>query len=181
MIKTFDNCVILRQIYGLWNTYFLMRNLNFWSKIFILNFLSSQCPRLLRSCTKWRGWKKIKSTSFHQYSWNSEVETTWISLIGWHHKTSILYPMNICFVASEFILLQKNSWTLFTKEFFPINVFQWYTTMFWLVMFNIDIFSRKCFITLRTLNWLNIINQTISITFADMPLKISFMSVLFLA
>ena len=37
------------------------------------------------------GTKKIKSTSFHQYSWNSEVETTWISLIGWHHKTSIIY------------------------------------------------------------------------------------------
>ena len=34
------------------------------------------------------GTKKIKSTSFHQYSWNSEVETTWISLIGWQHKTS---------------------------------------------------------------------------------------------
>ena len=34
------------------------------------------------------GMKKIKSTSFHQYSWYSEVETTWISLIGWHHKTS---------------------------------------------------------------------------------------------
>ena len=34
------------------------------------------------------GTKEIKSTLFHQYSWNSEVETTWISLIGWHHKTS---------------------------------------------------------------------------------------------
>ena len=43
---------------------------------------------LLRPCTKWRGRKKIKSTSFNQYSWNSKVETTWISLIGWHHKTS---------------------------------------------------------------------------------------------
>ena len=29
--------------------------------------------------------------SFHQYSWNSEVETTWISLIGWPQKTSIIY------------------------------------------------------------------------------------------
>ena len=29
--------------------------------------------------------------SFHQYSWNSEVEATWISLIGWHHKTSNTY------------------------------------------------------------------------------------------
>ena len=37
------------------------------------------------------GTKKIKSMSFHQYSWNSEVETTWISLIGWHHKTSTKY------------------------------------------------------------------------------------------
>ena len=37
------------------------------------------------------GTKKMKSMSFHQYSWNSEVETTWISLIGWHHKTSSRY------------------------------------------------------------------------------------------
>ena len=27
----------------------------------------------------------------YQYSWNSKVETTWISLICWHHKTSITY------------------------------------------------------------------------------------------
>ena len=40
---------------------------------------------------KMEGMKKTKSTSFHHYSWNSEVETTWISLIGWHHKTSIQY------------------------------------------------------------------------------------------
>ena len=39
---------------------------------------------------KMEGMKKIKSTSFHQYSWNSEVETTWINLIGWHHETSLV-------------------------------------------------------------------------------------------
>ena len=44
---------------------------------------------------KMEGMKKIKSTSFHQYSWNSEVETTWISLIGWHHKTSNKYVANV--------------------------------------------------------------------------------------
>ena len=33
----------------------------------------------------------MKSMSSHQYPWNSEVETTWISLIGWHHKTSSMY------------------------------------------------------------------------------------------
>ena len=37
------------------------------------------------------GTKKIKSRLFRQYSWNSEVETTWISLIGWPHKTSSTY------------------------------------------------------------------------------------------
>ena len=37
------------------------------------------------------GTKKIKSMSLHQYSWNSEVEKTWISLIDWHHKTSTIH------------------------------------------------------------------------------------------
>ena len=51
---------------------------------------------------KMEGMKKIKSTSFHQYSWNSEVETTWISLNGWHHKTSSRY------VASFFNIPTRN-------------------------------------------------------------------------
>ena len=67
---------------------------NFLSPPLILRFWSSQCLRLLRPCNKPRGQKKIKSTLFHQYSWNSEVETTWISLIGWPHKTSRVYPLN---------------------------------------------------------------------------------------
>ena len=36
---------------------------------------------------------KKKSTSFQEYSWNSEVEATWISLIGWHNKTSTIYVL----------------------------------------------------------------------------------------
>ena len=44
----------------------------------------------------------MKSMSFHQYSWNSEVDTTWISLIGWHHKTS-----------SSSMTFSKNSWEVF--------------------------------------------------------------------
>ena len=39
---------------------------------------------------KTEGTKKIKTTLFHQYLWNSKVETTWISLIGWPHKTSTI-------------------------------------------------------------------------------------------
>ena len=44
------------------------------------------------------GTKKIKSMSFHQYSWNSEVKTTWISLIGWPQKTSNMYIICTYFV-----------------------------------------------------------------------------------
>ena len=40
------------------------------------------------------GTKKIKPKWIHQYSWNFEVETTWISLIGWLHKTSTKYIMS---------------------------------------------------------------------------------------
>ena len=46
------------KILGHKNTYFLMRNLNFWSKFFILSFWSSQCLRLLRPCRNPRGQKK---------------------------------------------------------------------------------------------------------------------------
>ena len=35
------------------------------------------------------------SRSFLQYSWNSEVETTWKSLICWRHRTSITYNIHI--------------------------------------------------------------------------------------
>ena len=65
-----------------------MRNLNFWSKFFILSFWSSQCLRLLRPFRNPKGQKKNKSMLFHWYSWNSEVETTSKSLIRWRHKTS---------------------------------------------------------------------------------------------
>ena len=40
---------------------------------------------------KTKGTNKIQTISFHQYSWNSEVETSWISLIGWPHRTSSKY------------------------------------------------------------------------------------------
>ena len=47
--------------------------------------------RLLRLCTKPRGQKKGKTMLLHQDSWNFEVKATWISLIGWPHKTSSTY------------------------------------------------------------------------------------------
>ena len=58
---------------------------------------------------KMEGMKKIKSTSFHQYSWNSEVETTWISLIGWHHKTSTTYLPHLVNIGKERPLTKTNA------------------------------------------------------------------------
>ena len=59
---------------------------------------------------KMEGMKKIKSTLFHQYSWNSEVETTWISLIGCHHKTSTLQCLCFrCWNSSKWECIAKHA------------------------------------------------------------------------
>ena len=42
---------------------------------------------------------------FHQYSWNSGVETTWISLIGWHHKTSKITYLDLLWPSLSFLSL----------------------------------------------------------------------------
>ena len=39
--------------------------------------------------------QKWEGRLFHWFSSNSEVEATWTSLIGWPHKTSILYLLNL--------------------------------------------------------------------------------------
>ena len=59
-------------------------------------FLNEECFEAVNVWGFWgpatsQGDKKIKSKSFHQYSWNSKVGTTWISLIGWPQKTSNMY------------------------------------------------------------------------------------------
>ena len=64
---------------------------------------------------KMEGMKKIKSMSFHHFSWNSEVETTWISLIGWHHKTSNTYLNSI------YNLIQMTSVTLALPKYLLPN------------------------------------------------------------
>ena len=42
-------------------------------------------------------WKK---GSFYQYSWNSEVEANWKSLIGWPLRTSNTYMLFLAFVGN---------------------------------------------------------------------------------
>ena len=50
---------------------------------------------LLRLCNK-----SQEPKNENQYSWNSEVKTTWISLIGWPQKTSNMYIVCTYFVDS---------------------------------------------------------------------------------
>jgi len=54
-------------------------------------------------------WEKNKiNVAFHQYSWNSDVEATWISLIGWPHKTSTAYSgLNVLHLNKTFNFLQS--------------------------------------------------------------------------
>ena len=90
---------------------------------------------LLRPCRKPRpGDKKIKPTLFHQYSWNSEVETTWISLIDWPHKTSTQqsWPFqkqnqqtsNLCFPPSfPSNTRPKLDWVWISKPFMYVKAF----------------------------------------------------------
>ena len=48
-------------------------------------FEASEAPK------QWEGTISKKRRPFHWFSRNSELEATWISLIGWPHKMSITY------------------------------------------------------------------------------------------
>ena len=68
---------------------------------------------LLYVCTyealqKWEGMILKKTRSFFQLSCNSEEVTVWTSLIGWPHKTSIIYvrPFKIS-IAQSHVLKSK--------------------------------------------------------------------------
>ena len=75
------------------------------------------------------GTKKIKSMSFHQYSWNSEVWTTWISLICWHHKTSTgyivcskyLHTLKISYDCGFFSIWKNTGLLQWQKIFSPLS------------------------------------------------------------
>ena len=101
---------------------------------------------LLRPCTKWRDEEKIKTMSFHQYSWNSEVETTWISLICWHHKTSNIYPFiyfqlwikfyNVCWCSATSMCIVTWAWT-------PVGVHHYHDIQLELLLCNLLIGKRN--------------------------------------
>ena len=76
-----------KNLYSLQGTPFLITGISLWEK------LHRENPVF------------ITGKGFHQYSWNSAVVTTWISMIGWPQKTSITYlcPMCMCIIAATLI------------------------------------------------------------------------------
>ena len=69
---------------------------------------------------------KKKSLSFHQYSWNSEVETTWISLIGWHHKTSSTYsPRTLLLISRTIVFFMSSGMIFWDEKIFLFQLANW--------------------------------------------------------
>ena len=75
-------------------------------QIFHTQFLKQSMFEASEALQKPEGPKKIKTTLFHWYSWNSEVETTWNSLICWRHRTSkLLIDLLIVYYILFFVCL----------------------------------------------------------------------------
>ena len=103
---------------------------------------------------KIKGTKKIKKTSFHQYSWNSEVETTWISLIGWPHKTSTRYYLNDLNItlASIFHLSNLSS----SRALW--DIFSWVVTYWYHRFIQIEMlwkFTGQCIVSSKPFSFIN--------------------------
>ena len=54
------------------------------------------------------GTKKKILSSFHPYSWNSEVETTWKSLIDWRHRTFNIYLLQLSKNVAKTVASENN-------------------------------------------------------------------------
>ena len=130
-----------------------MRNLNFWSKIVLVNFWSSQFSRLLRSCRNERKWI-CKKKSFCWFSSNSEVETTWASLICWPHKTS-----NIGRLLSRL--------TSQSREFLPGALLQYFCN-------QNTVQEKGICLMLYLQEWLNVVHSTLQ----DIVHRLAFIRVL---
>ena len=84
------------------------------------------CGLASEALQKAAGTKKTISRLFHQYSWNSEVETTWKSLICWRHRTSTTYLVHTYTVHSVLsALLICPFFLLSTFVAFDIVSYRW--------------------------------------------------------
>ena len=106
-----------------------MRNLNFWSKIFILNFWRSQC---------WGFWGPAENggdeknkinvvPSIFMKFWSKK---TWISLIGWHHKTCTLHWTSLLILPIQLLYFFSQLLYFFISLHFFVQILVrgWVTT-----------------------------------------------------
>ena len=116
-------------------------------KNFHTKFLKKSMLEASEALHLMKGTKKIKSMSFHQYSWNSEVEKYWISLIGWHHKTSTVYCIGMW---RRTILLSRLFWySLRVRRFSHLKIVCWNLSFLCLsIAYNLldDPFSHSRFL-----------------------------------
>ena len=66
------------KMLGHLSTYFLMKNLNFWSKIVMLRFWSRPCLRLLRPCR------------------NLPIQT-----VNFYHKSQLFFTKKVCLLSNN--------------------------------------------------------------------------------
>ena len=74
------------------------------SKIFFFYILLRKSLSELKFLPFWRFimWQHLwKNKSFHQNSWNSGLETSWISLIHWPLRTSSEYRYAVCSLSKK--------------------------------------------------------------------------------
>ena len=68
--------------------------------------------------------KLFTAAVFHQYSWNSEVETTWISLIGLRLRTLLLVINLICKILK--FVYDPKKWQNITHVFYFWFIFTFF-------------------------------------------------------
>ena len=102
--------------------------------------------------------KKIEKTLFHWYSWNSEVETTRNSLIGWRHRTSTRHYVNlqstkvslggIDFPTENLSTFASLSWKFnnlyyHKKAMFEFTILYWFRLMLWQWTYKHPLYCAK--------------------------------------
>ena len=108
-----------------------------WSICDLFYVCTSEAPK------QWEGTISKKRRSFHWFSCNSELEVTWISLIGWPHKTSSTYLLSyLCALAAQIYKIgtlhfrYKAGRTVVAQAFLDSALYQLKSVLEWKLLLN---------------------------------------------
>ena len=118
------------EILGHQNIHFSMRNSNFWSKLFIINFWSSQCLRLLRPCRDKRECWEFKHMCIKEYAniWLVKlalnliihkiylIDKVFLKKVGFDNLAKVHFTLNSPTVRHDLIKFSFR-YELFTKRY----------------------------------------------------------------